>query len=257
MCELFGVTSNKKVKLNNYLKEFFSHSNKHPNGWGMAFFDDADLSILREPKNASKSSYLDNLLSDEIESSKMLAHIRLATIGHEEYHNTHPFVKKDKVNRTWVFAHNGTIFEAPALSKYQKVQEGDTDSERILLYIIDRVNECLDASPGYFGSEERIKLIESITNKLAEHNKLIFILYDGEYYYVHKNEVGTLYKKEKDGTVYFSTQPLDKEGWEEVDQNRLLVYKNGELIHKGEKHNFSHVTTEEEMKMLFMNYASL
>ena len=77
MCELFGVTSNKKVKLNNYLKEFFSHSNKHPNGWGMAFFDDADLSIIREPKNASKSSYLDNLLSDEIESSKMLAHIHI------------------------------------------------------------------------------------------------------------------------------------------------------------------------------------
>lgn len=38
MCELFGVSSGKKLILNELLSTFFSHGTEHPNGWGMAFF---------------------------------------------------------------------------------------------------------------------------------------------------------------------------------------------------------------------------
>ncbi|MBR2213688.1 MAG: class II glutamine amidotransferase [Eubacterium sp.] len=255
MCELFGVTSNKKVQLNDYLKEFISHSDEHPNGWGMAFFDNAKYSILREPVKASNSDYLKELLENPISSAEMFAHIRLATKGHVECENTHPFVMKDKSGRTWTLAHNGTIFDAPALSKYQMVQVGSTDSERILYYIIDRVNEQLELV--HFYPEERIELIESIAEKLSEHNKLNFILHDGEYAYVHINEAGTLHRLEEEGTVILSTQVLDDKAWEEVEQNTLFVYKDGELIHKGKKHSYGHVTTQEEMDMLFMNYSEL
>ena len=30
MCEIFGVSSKTRVDINEYLKVFFSHSNKHP-----------------------------------------------------------------------------------------------------------------------------------------------------------------------------------------------------------------------------------
>ena len=248
MCELFGVTSSHKVDLNEYLKTFISHSDEHPNGWGMAFFDEG-LTVYREPVRASESKKLEELLERPISSAEMLAHIRLATKGFIELENTHPFVKKDKEGRTWTFAHNGTIFNAPVLNKYQEVQKGKTDSEKVLLYILDRINEEV--------SLDRIELIESIARELSEHNKLNFILHDGEYYYVHINEGGTLHKLEKDGSVIFSTQALDDGDWEEVEQNKLFVYKDGNLIHEGKKHEFGHVTTQEEMDMIFMNYSSL
>lgn len=248
MCELFGVTSDHKIDLNEYLKTFISHSDEHPNGWGMALFDEG-LSVVHEPVRASNSKKLEQLLQRPISSADMLAHIRLATKGYVELENTHPFVKRDENGRVWTFAHNGTIFKAPVLNKYQEVQIGSTDSERILYYIIDRVNEEIGS--------DRIELIESIARDLSEHNKLNFILHDGEYYYVHINEGGTLHKLEDDGSVIFSTQALDDGDWKEVEQNKLFVYKDGKIIHEGKKHEFGHITTQEEMDMIFMNYSNL
>lgn len=34
MCELFGVSSQQPVHINNYLKSFYRHCNMHPHGWG-------------------------------------------------------------------------------------------------------------------------------------------------------------------------------------------------------------------------------
>ena len=39
MCQLFGICSSEEYQINDYLKEFFSHSNAHPHGWGMAFME--------------------------------------------------------------------------------------------------------------------------------------------------------------------------------------------------------------------------
>ena len=39
MCELFGITANRRVKINDFLKRFFEHSKEHRNGWGLAFLD--------------------------------------------------------------------------------------------------------------------------------------------------------------------------------------------------------------------------
>lgn len=41
MCEIFGVSSKTRVDINEYLKVFFSHSNKHPHGWGLACMEGA------------------------------------------------------------------------------------------------------------------------------------------------------------------------------------------------------------------------
>ena len=59
MCELFGVTANRRVKINDLLKRFFEHSTEHRNGWGLAFLDDNSVSIEKEPVKASDSLYLE------------------------------------------------------------------------------------------------------------------------------------------------------------------------------------------------------
>ena len=58
MCELFGVSSRKRVVVNDLLKEFFTHSVRHANGWGMAIFYENAVSLEKEPVQAIKSTYL-------------------------------------------------------------------------------------------------------------------------------------------------------------------------------------------------------
>lgn len=257
MCELFGVTSSHKIKVNDYLKEFFSHSKDHPNGWGMAVFQNGNISVEKEPITASYSLYLKNRLTARFEVENMLAHIRYATIGDVNYVNTHPFARRDESGRTWTLIHNGTIFDAPCLTKFQHVQEGNTDSERILLYIVSRLNKGIVEELNGFDVNERFKLIESIFAELAPENKLNIILYDGEYMYVHKNAEKTLYVKERNGTAVFSTVPLDDDEWKEFPLNRLIVYKDGNAVYEGTAHDFTYLEDPVKLKTLFMGYAGL
>lgn len=39
MCELFMFSSRKEKHLQPYLKELFSHSVSHPDGWGLTAFE--------------------------------------------------------------------------------------------------------------------------------------------------------------------------------------------------------------------------
>lgn len=144
MCELFGVDSAKKIPLNELLREFFSDGTEHPHGWGMAFFYGNAVSLEKQPQSAVTSNYLKQRLRAKIETDKMIAHIRLATRGTMDYENTHPFVMRDNYDRTWTLAHNGTIFESEVLEPFVATEDGDTDSERILCYIIDQVNAAQD-----------------------------------------------------------------------------------------------------------------
>ena len=257
MCELFGVTSDRKVELNKLLRLFFEHSSEHPNGWGLAFFDDGNISIEREPVKASDSHYLKNRLTGEILSSRMMAHIRRATIGEISFNNTHPFTGRDDTGRQWVLMHNGTIFESSELTRYQCFQKGSTDSERILLYIIDRINTLHREGGDVEAPEVRINVIDDVVHKLSEHNKINLMIFDGENFYIHKNEAGTLFRYSHNGTVILSTKALMREGWEEIPQNRLLVYRDGNLFFEGDPHDNTYVMNEENMKTLFMGYAGL
>jgi glutamine amidotransferase len=142
MCELFGISSKEPFRINEYLKEFFSHSSAHPHGWGMSCMDKNQVSIEKEPVQASKSNYLKERLSAPIEVKTAFAHIRYATIGNVEYKNCHPYTWRDKSGRQWTLIHNGTIFDYSALNAYMNIQKGDTDSERILLHIVDLVDQA-------------------------------------------------------------------------------------------------------------------
>ena len=257
MCELFGVTADKKINVNTYLQKFFRHSKVQPDGWGLALFDDGCVSIEKEPVKASKSKYLEHRLQGKIQSARMMAHIRRATMGEVNFNNTHPFSAIDESGRRWVLVHNGTIFEAPGLSKYQYSQQGSTDSERILLYIIEPVNKRFLQDPCGFDVNERLALIDEIVLRIVPGNKLNFLLFDGDYFYVHKNEKATLYTLEKPGITIFATRPIDEEDWKELPMNQLLVYKDGHLVYSGTKHEHEYVYNEEQMKHLFLDYAAL
>lgn len=257
MCELFGVSSRDSINVKNYMEEFFAHSVRHPNGWGIAMFYDNSVSLEKEPIRANKSVYLRERLRRLPEVSELIAHIRFATRGGEEYDNAHPFVRRDNFGRAWTFAHNGTIFNYPILDSYFARQEGNTDSERILLYIIDKINSAQNQINRPLKFEERFALLDELVCDMAEGNKINFLLFDGEFMYVHSNYANTLYGLYNDHSILFSTTPLSKEDWRLVKFTTLLAYKKGELIKEGTTHGKVYKDNEKDLKMLFVDYSSL
>lgn len=257
MCELFGVSARKKIAVRGYLEEFFSHSVRHPNGWGIALFYDQSVSLEKEPVQASKSTYLRERLKCMPEQGDMIAHIRFATRGADEYENSHPFVHRDRFGNAWTLAHNGTIFRYPSVDRYFGVQEGQTDSERILLYLIDQINGRQERLNRPLDFEEKFGLLDCIVSDMSSGNKLNFLLYDGETMYVHCNYADSLYYLQRDDAVLFSTVPLSGEDWRPVPFTRLLAYRDGMLVKMGTNHQNRYINNENDTKMLFIDYSSL
>lgn len=168
-----------------------------------------------------------------------------------------PIQKKDSSGRQWTFIHNGTIFDYAPLNKYVKQQKGETDSERILLYLIDLINEAQRNKNARLSNEERFALLDSVIPNLAKGNKLNFLLSDGKYTYVHTNYAESLRVLEKDGLAIFSTQPLTNENWKPVPFTTLLAYSNGRLAVTGTTHHNEYVDNEESMKFLYQIFSDL
>ena len=257
MCELFGVTSAEKLTCNDLLREFFSHGTEHPHGWGMAFFYGNAVSLEKQPEASYKSDYLKQRLRVPIREDKMIAHIRLATKGTVDYENSHPFVMRDSSDRTWTLVHNGTIFECDALNEFVYTQHGQTDSERILCYLISRINKAQEEKGSALTQEERFSLMDEILVEITPENKVNLLVYDGELLYAHTNCEGSLHRCRKEGAVVISTQPLDHSQWERIPMNTLIAYKNGEQIFAGTDHGNSYIETPEKMRLLFMDFAGL
>ena len=251
MCELFAVTSDRTIDVSRELEEFFRHGETNPHGWGIASWNDKGrITIDKEPVDSTRSSLIGSYISSARRCRGMIAHIRRATIGYVDYKNTHPFIAHDPNWRAWVLAHNGTIFESDELLPYADIQSGATDSERILLYILDK-------NKGVRGEEARFRVIDSVAVKLSDKNKLNFMAFDGQDLYVHKNEAGTMFRRVCDGYVLIATKPLDDGVWEEVPLNRLQVYRDGKLIWEGTQHDHTYVHDEEQMNMLYLGYSEL
>lgn len=257
MCELFGISSAESCQINRYLKEFFEHSTAHPHGWGMASMEKTQVQIEKEPMQASKSIYLKERLSVPILMKNGLAHIRYATIGNVEYKNCHPYTMKDASGRQWTLIHNGTIFDYQPLDKYVNIQNGDTDSERILLYLVGLVSQRENELQRQLNEEERFRLLDAAFVKMSKGNKLNLMLYDGELFYVHTNYAKSLYELKKENQVLFSTTPLSEEDWYPVTFTTLLAYKMGRLILTGTNHGNEYKDSEENLKLLYSIFAEL
>ena len=237
MCEIYGFSGNRSRELNNDLREFYSHADQHPNGWGLALFDEQKTELLKEEKRADKSTLLKEKLNAPVKAKTALAHIRLATIGNVEQENCHPFVATDNSGRTWMLIHNGTVFENDKLNKYIFLQKGETDSERILLYIIDLINEAGALLRRSLTAAERFGIIDEIVRDSSPKNKLNLLIYDGELLYAHTNFKDSLYERKDDDGVTISTCPLTDCGWRPVPFTSLIAYRDGEHVFTGTDHH--------------------
>lgn len=216
------------------------------------------VSLEKEAVCANQSQYLHQRIAHAIQINNMMAHIRLAIVGRMFYENSHPFIKHDNRGRSWTLAHNGTIFDFPRLDSFKSLQEGQTDSERILFYFVDEINKQQDELGWALTPEERFHLLENLITELSVRNKLNLLLWDGEYMYVHTNYRGTLHYLQKDmETVWFSTLPLDYEPWEPLPFLQLLAFRDGRLVFQSEKRSQEYFDPEKDYEYKNFDYANL
>lgn len=257
MCELFGFTSRTPQKVNQELREFFSHSTEHPNGWGLALLDKNSFSMEKEPIRAIDSLYLKERLREPIVAQTALAHIRLATIGNMEWRNCHPFTGTDNSGRHWTLIHNGTIFECKPMEKYISIQKGDTDSERILLFLLDQMNEKIAEKGKKLTAEERFHIVDELVITASPENKLNLLIYDGELLYAHTNYRNSLYQKKTEDSVFVSTRPLALGKWEPLPFTQLVAFHQERLVFEGTIHGNEYFLDQKKMELLFLAFAEL
>ena len=146
MCRLVGWVSDVPMTLQEVLGDsglsrLTALSHVHEDGWGMAWWDGAELSSVSSHLPAHRA---DGFLpaTREVRSDAALLHLRWATPGISvRPENTHPFLLGD-----WAFGHNGAVRPADGLLPMLRAQEaeelrGDTDSERFLRVLLARVTE--------------------------------------------------------------------------------------------------------------------
>ena len=258
MCEMLGMSSKRSRRANDLLREFYSHAEAHPHGWGLARFPAAGTpSVEKEAVKATESEHLRRLLAEPLEERILLAHIRLATVGHIEYANCHPFTATDNGGRTWTLVHNGTIFNGPELNDYIGIQYGDTDSERVLLHMIDRIDREQIRLGHALDEEERFGTLAAVIAGLSKGNKLNLLVYDGEVLYAHCNFRETLHFRREADAVTFSTRPLSGAGWEETPFTSLIAVKNGEIIRTSPPHGNEYIYNPNDYRMVYMDFARL
>lgn len=237
MCELYAVNSREPVEINDTLKIFYGHSVRHPHGWGLAYWEQQQAIIYREPCAAKDSEYLKTILKNLIASKIAFGHIRFATVGAIGPENCHPFTGVDCCGRNWTLIHNGTIFSGTELISYEAKQKGRTDSERILLYLLDCLEEAVLENGAPLNARQRSEVVEKMALDLSPRNKLNFLIYDSEQLYVHTNMKDTLFTASQKDASFFVTSPLENAfDWKRLPLNTLLTYQDGTLVYTGKQH---------------------
>lgn len=199
MCRLYGFRSSvlsgvhqSLVAAENALAE---QSNRHPDGWGVAYYVARFPHLVRSSKKALADGLFKEV-SAVVSTRTLLAHIRQATVGKVGILNCHPFQ-----HGPWSFAHNGEIatfgadrelrhaVRALVDQRFHPFVLGNTDSETIFYVFLSRlgrkvediyhagvgVTEALVAlketvdlitqvSPDFDGKGEPTKLTVMVTN---------------------------------------------------------------------------------------------
>ena len=250
MCELLGISAKTPTDVREYLKSFYNHSVHHPHGWGLMREKDGKTEIIKEPVCASGSRILSGIIQKTEPQTNLLAHIRLATVGSVKYNNCHPYTGFDRSGRHWTLIHNGTIYSGTKLSKYLSIQDGDTDSERIFLYLLDEIDKEIMKNNAPLSAQQRCRVIDRLAIELSPRNKLNLMIYDGELLYVHKNMKDTLAYKKLENGIILSTQPLDNEKWEQLPMTQVLAFKEGSRVFEGTAHDYEFIPTLEYITAL-------
>jgi predicted glutamine amidotransferase len=256
MCELLGMSFNKTIQPIISFKGFWPRGNVHPDGWGLAYYPDESVQIVKEPIRTGRSELAGHLRHYKTLKSKIfIAHVRQTSVGSKSYKNTHPFYRELN-GREYVFAHNGTIYYHSDLDIGRFIPVGETDSEYVFCNILEGVAErnltywSVDDYRWLFEKMQEINSLGRFNCIFSDGNNLFCYHdqedYNGLFFVKRRLPYRSSFMEDQDFVINFAsaieqdpghegyviaTQPLSNEQWDLFHPGELLVFNNGHLIY--------------------------
>ncbi len=234
----------------------------HRDGWGVAFYDDHDLSLLREPKAASESALVHFIEQHAPPSTLVISHIRKATHGARALRNTQPFTR-ELAGRMHLFAHNGELKGIEHTRNYQPGRfqpVGESDSERVFCNLLERLAPLWEAEVGTPPPlEARLEVITEFAAGLRPFGPANFLYADADLLFVHAHR-----RQQPDGSnvppglhllhrsckrsnavltgtgikvshlqqevILVASVPLTDEPWQPLAEGEIIVLARGEIL---------------------------
>ncbi|MFW9919419.1 MAG: class II glutamine amidotransferase [Candidatus Thorarchaeota archaeon] len=268
MCDLLGMSFSNEVRAGISLNLFQIRGKENPDGWGLAFYKDSYLQIIKEAKSATQSTLYD-FIERYPQSDTFISHVRRSTRGQPSYVNTHPFyrvLETGGIRREYCFAHNGTLTDTSMLQLTYQSPLGSTDSELLFCYLLERIKE---RDPRVWKTDD-FQYMEGVLQEInSQENTLNCMMSDGEYlvcysdenqhngglrFAPHKHPYGlmdfveegtTLGTVDIQGANVGGMEPSPSSGyivvtrelvsplWTEFDRGQLMVFKHGEIVYRG------------------------
>jgi predicted glutamine amidotransferase len=265
VCELLAVSSSQPARLTFSLHTLASHGGAAGiahDGWGVAFYQGADVALFREPAAAADSALVRFLECHGPSTKLAVSHIRHATWGAVQFSNTQPFIR-ELGGRTHVFAHNGYlsgIDTSPLFALGADRPVGQTDSELAFCALLARMRPLWgDAGPPSL--EARLTLLATFAADLRALGAANFLYADGDALFAHGHrrltKLGGLVEPpglwmlqrqgapadaapvhaagvaaaHGDGTALFiASVALTDEAWRPLREAELIAVRDGEVI---------------------------
>ena len=259
MCELMAMSFREPISADFSIREFAPRGEVNPDGWGLGWYPDRSLAMVKEPMKWGESRHAGLLEAHAHNESRIhIAHVREKTVGDVPSHaDTHPFAR-EQGGRDYCFAHNGTLDErvwATRLDGHRPV--GGTDSEHFFCHLLAETRgwaESLDDAPGW----RRLAGFLGDANRMG---KLNLLLSDGHRLFVYHDLGGWkgLHFRAvriRDGEArqfgddaislgldsdaanrgfVASTYPLSRTGWQPFHRGELIVFEAGSVVHSSHR----------------------
>lgn len=187
MCQLLGLSSSDPIRLTFNWETFAirgSQGGGNPDGWGVAYFEGADVMLMREPEPAAESALVQFLATNAPRSDLIISHVRRATLGNRKLSNTQPF-QRVLGGHTHVFAHNGFVPPRKLSNKSAWLRpQGDTDSEQIFCQLLGYL-EPLWSNGNIPTFEERYDVVARFAQEIRQRGAANFLYSDGLNLFAH------------------------------------------------------------------------
>ena len=186
--------------VNMSLEEFSRHgglSGPHKDGWGIAWYEDRDIRLVKERDPAASSACVRFIRTNPFSSSFVISHIRKATLGSVATRNCQPFVRE--LGGVWhTFAHNGDLKGIAAEPRFRAERfrpVGETDSEQAFCALLEQLQPLW--SSGQLPSlAARRQVVEGFAADLRALGPANFLYTDGDALFAHAHR-----RHQSDGTI--------------------------------------------------------
>jgi len=200
MCELFGMSTRTPSTVSMSLDEFSRHgglSGPHKDGWGIAWYSERDLRVIKEAMAAADSACVRFIQDNPFVTPFAISHVRKATRGAVALRNCQPFARE--MGGAWhCFAHNGDLHGLTPERAWPDGGArpiGETDSEVAFCELLQRLRPLWrdGMTPALHA---RRLVVEQYAQDMRGLGPANFLYCDGDALFAHADR-----RHQSDGTI--------------------------------------------------------